>query len=52
MTGFAPFQLQILVNKIGKNQRNSVPQPFISVSFLQFVAIKETKKSILNVVES
>ena len=43
MTSFAPFYLQSLVNKIGKIQRNSNPQPFISFSFLQFVTIKIRK---------
>ena len=41
MTSFAPFNFQSLVNKIGKIQRNSNPQPFISFSFLQFVTIKK-----------
>ena len=43
MTSFAPFYLQSLVNKIGKIQRNSNPQPFISFSFLKFVTIKIRK---------
>jgi hypothetical protein len=41
MTSFTPFYLESLVNKIGKIQRNSNPQPFISFSFLQFVTIKK-----------
>jgi hypothetical protein len=33
-----------LVSKIGKNQRNSNPQPFVSFSFLLFVKMKKKKE--------